>query len=162
LRVELPEAREARGAKERARSGHGRHDTRAARRSTCALTRRACLLLPRTHAPRFAFAPALARLLLRPDGRVGSLRLHRRRNDDAGGSKVSDPYAVAESDTKAYVALFNRNVVPVLDTTKLVLDGGAPAKTIDLSSLVQPGDTDGYVEATAAIYDAKRSRVWLV
>jgi hypothetical protein len=82
---------------------------------------------------------------------------------DAGGNDYSDPYAIAETDTKAYVALFNRNVVPVLDTTKLALDAGAaPSTAVDLSSLVQPGDTDGHVETTAAVYDAGRNRVWLV
>lgn len=70
------------------------------------------------------------------------------------------PYAVAEAGTKAYVALFNRNVVPVLDTSQSP-DAGAPAKTIDLRSLRQDAG-DGNVEASAAFYDATRRRVWLV
>ena len=80
---------------------------------------------------------------------------------DAGGFFAhANPYAVAEVGTKAYVALFNRNVVPVLDTSQSP-DAGAPVKTIDLQSLRQDGG-DGNVEASAAFYDATRERVWLV
>ncbi|HEY2517475.1 MAG TPA: hypothetical protein VGI39_41665 [Polyangiaceae bacterium] len=80
---------------------------------------------------------------------------------DAGGFFAhANPYAVAEVGAKAYVALFNRNVVPVLDTTQSP-DAGAPAKTIDLRALLQDGG-DGNVEASAAFYDATRKRVWLV
>jgi hypothetical protein len=97
-----------------------------------------------------------------PWNAVGTWSVSEAKTNDAGLG-YSDPYAVAETDTKAYVALFNRNAVPVLDTTKVVPDAAsAPAKTIDLTGLVQAGDKDGYVDASAVIYDAKRNKVWLV
>jgi hypothetical protein len=83
------------------------------------------------------------------------------RAPDAGGYAYGNAYSVAENASSAYVALYNRNHVPVLDTS-VAVDGGAPASSIDLSSLLQPGDGDGSVEDTAAIYDPSTKRVWLV
>jgi hypothetical protein len=78
-----------------------------------------------------------------------------------GGYSYSDPYSVAETGAAAYVALYNRDHVAVLDTTKTA-DGGAPSSTIDLSSLQQAADPDGSVEDTAAFYDPSTKLVWLV
>jgi hypothetical protein len=83
------------------------------------------------------------------------------RAPDAGGYSYGNAYSVAETNGTAYVALYNRNHVPVLDTA-VAVDGGAPTSSIDLSSLLQTGDADGTVEDTAAIYDSSTKRVWLV
>ncbi len=80
---------------------------------------------------------------------------------DAGGFAYADSMSVAETATHAYVALYNRNSVAVLDTTASP-DGGAPASRIDLSALVQAGDEDHSVEDSAALYDSATKRVWLV
>ena len=83
------------------------------------------------------------------------------KENDAGAA-YSDPSAIAETSTKAYVALFNRNTIAVIDTTKTA-DGGAPTKLIDMSSLRQTADdTDGYVELTSAVYVAAHKRVYVV
>jgi hypothetical protein len=78
-----------------------------------------------------------------------------------GGYAYTDPSSVAETATTAYVPLYNRDHIAVLDTTA-VADGGAPSTTIDLSALQQSGDTDGTVEATAAFYDPSTKYVWVV
>jgi hypothetical protein len=80
---------------------------------------------------------------------------------EAGGYAYGDAMSVAETGSKAYVALFNRNHVPVLDTTAKV-DGGAPTTSVDLSALLQATDDDGSVDDVAAVYDDSQKRVWLV
>jgi hypothetical protein len=69
-----------------------------------------------------------------------------------GGDVYSDPYAVLVSaGSKGYVLRYTRNEIAVIDTTQTA-DGGAPIKTIDLSSLVQAQDGDGLVDMTAGYY----------
>jgi hypothetical protein len=80
---------------------------------------------------------------------------------DAGGYAYADPSSVAETETEAYVALYNRDDIAVLDTTHAA-DAGSPSKRIDLSQLLQAGDEDGSLEVSGAFYDATTKRVWLV
>src|SRR5262249_15520841 len=69
-----------------------------------------------------------------------------------GGDAYSDPNAVfVAAGNKGYVLRYTRNKIAVIDTTQTV-DGGAPTKTIDLSSLVQAQDRDGLVDMTAGYY----------
>ncbi len=79
-----------------------------------------------------------------------------------GGSAYSDPDdVVVTAANKAYVLRYTRNEIAVLDVS-MAADGGAPTGTIDLSSLVQPADTDGVVEMTAGAYDATRHLLYVV
>ncbi len=79
-----------------------------------------------------------------------------------GGYAYSDPYAVVVSaGTKAYVLRYTRNQIDILDPSQTV-DGGSPSGTIDLSSLVQAGDSDGVVEMTSGFYDPTTRRLWVV
>lgn len=80
---------------------------------------------------------------------------------EAGSTLNSDAISVAETATTAYVALYASNLVDVLATGSPA-DGGAPSAAIDLSPLVEAGDGDGLVEATAAYYDSGKKYVWLV
>jgi hypothetical protein len=82
------------------------------------------------------------------------------KQNDAGMPNAN-PWSVAETSTKAYVAFYNRNTIAVLDTTQPA-DGGAPAKLIDVSSLLQSDDSDGYVELTSAVYVPAHNRVYVV
>ncbi len=69
-----------------------------------------------------------------------------------GGYPYSDPYAVVVAGaSSAYVLRYTRNEIAVIDPTQTA-DGGTPTATIDLSSLVQPADSDGVVEMTAGAY----------
>jgi hypothetical protein len=69
-----------------------------------------------------------------------------------GGDSYSDPQAVVvTAGTKAYVLRYTRNEIAVIDPSQIV-DGGAPTKSIDLSSMVQAADEDGHVEMTAGAY----------
>jgi hypothetical protein len=81
---------------------------------------------------------------------------------DAGyTAPYSDPDGVVVgAGTKAYILRYTRNLIAVVDTSQNV-DGGAPLKTIDLSSQVQAGG-DGYVEMTAGWYDSNNSRVYVL
>lgn len=83
---------------------------------------------------------------------------------DAGfSSPYSDPDAIVVgtgTGTKVYVLRYTRNLVAVLDSSQVV-DGGAPVKTIDLSSQVQ-ANGDGYVEMTAGYYDSSTQRVYVL
>jgi hypothetical protein len=86
------------------------------------------------------------------------------RLDDAydGGKTYADPVAVIPGPSnKAYVLRFNRNKIAVLDTTQKV-DGGAPLKTIDLASQLDPLDQDGHVDMAAAVYIAAKQRLYVV
>jgi hypothetical protein len=62
---------------------------------------------------------------------------------------------------KAYVLSFNSNKIAVLDTTQN-LDSGAPLKTIDLASQLDPLDLDGHVDMAAAVYVASKQRLYVV
>jgi len=79
-----------------------------------------------------------------------------------GGPSYADPAAVvASAGNKAYVLRFNRNAIFVIDPSEAA-DGGAPKKTIDLSPLVQAGDSDGVVEPVAAVYVASKKRLFVL
>jgi hypothetical protein len=80
---------------------------------------------------------------------------------EAGAATYSDAFSVAEVGTKAYVALFTRDYVAVLDTST-VADGGAPLKSISLSQFVSDADVDHGLEAIAIFYDTAQSLVWVV
>lgn len=73
-----------------------------------------------------------------------------------GGSPNADPVMVVPTSAgKAYVVRFNRNRIAVIDDT-LVADASAPTKTIDLSSFLDPSDTDTSVDPVgAAVVDGK-------
>ena len=80
---------------------------------------------------------------------------------DAGfASAYSDPLAVVAAGTKAYVLRYNRNTIAVIDPSQVV-DGGAPASTIDLSAQVQAAG-DGYVEMSGAHYDPPSKLLYLL
>ncbi|MDB4997388.1 MAG: hypothetical protein JWM74_4820 [Myxococcaceae bacterium] len=86
------------------------------------------------------------------------------RLDDAydGGKSYADPVAVVQGPSdKAYVLRFNRNKIAVLDTTQN-LDAGAPLKTIDLASQLDPLDLDGHVDMAAGVYVASKQRLYVV
>ncbi len=85
------------------------------------------------------------------------------RLDDAydGGKSYADPVAVVPVGNKAYVLRFNRNKIAVLDTTQTG-DGGAPTKTIDLSSLLGGTDGDGHVDMSAAVYVPSKQRIYVL
>lgn len=78
-----------------------------------------------------------------------------------GGDVYSDPVAVvASAGTKAYVLRYTRNAIAVISPATEG-DASAPVKTIDLSSLVAPNDTDGLVEMTSAVYVAAKKRLYV-
>lgn len=79
-----------------------------------------------------------------------------------GGDPNAQPIAVVVPDCdKGYVLRFNRNKIAVIDTNK-VADGGAAESYLDLSSLLQPGDDDGLVDMTSAIYVPSKKRIYVV
>lgn len=80
---------------------------------------------------------------------------------EAGAEPYSDAFSVAEVGAKAYVALFTRDYIAVLDTSTAV-DGGAPLKSIGLSELASDADVDHNLEAIAVFYDTTQSLVWVV
>lgn len=81
-------------------------------------------------------------------------------NDRDGGKPNANPAAiVVPSCGKGYVLRFNRNQIAVIDTD-LVADGGAPESYIDLAPLLQPGDRDGLVEMTSAVYVPSKNRIY--
>jgi|HubBroStandDraft_1064217.scaffolds.fasta_scaffold00177_30 hypothetical protein len=85
-------------------------------------------------------------------------------NDEADSGfaeSYSDPDGVVVgAGSKAYVLRYTRNLIAVIDSS-VVADGGAPLRTIDLSSQLQAGG-DGYVEMTAGWYDATNQRVYVL
>lgn len=86
------------------------------------------------------------------------------RGDDAvdGGRPNANPSAIVVPGCgKGYVLRFNRNRIAVIDTSETV-NGGAPKSFIDLSSLLQPGDEDGFVEMTSAIYVPSKKRIYVL
>jgi hypothetical protein len=84
--------------------------------------------------------------------------------DDAvdGGASYSDPQAVVvTAGSKAYVLRYTRNEIAVIDPSQMV-DGGVPTNSIDLSSMVQAADQDGYVEMTAGAYLASTGILYVL
>lgn len=85
--------------------------------------------------------------------------------DDAidGGDPNAQPIAViVPSCTKGYVLRFNRNKIAVVDTNKMGADAGSVQSYVDLTSLVQPQDGDGYVDVTSAVYVASKKRIYVL
>jgi len=80
---------------------------------------------------------------------------------EAGAAPYGDAFSVAEVGTKAYVALFTRDYVAVLDTSTKA-DGGAPLASISLSQFVGDADVDHGLEAIAVFYDTTQNLVWVV
>jgi hypothetical protein len=78
-----------------------------------------------------------------------------------GGSTYADPDDIVEvAPNKAYVLRYNRNKIAIIDPTQTA-DAGAPENSIDLSALVQAGDTDGVVEASGAVYDPSNQLLYV-
>ncbi len=82
-------------------------------------------------------------------------------NADGGDPNAQPVAIVVPTCTKGYVLRYNRNKIAVLDTSR-ASDGGVPERYIDLSAFVQPEDTDGLVEMTAAVYVPSRKRIYVV
>jgi len=85
--------------------------------------------------------------------------------NDETDSGFAEPFSnpdgvVVGAGSKAYVLRYTRNLIAVVDSS-VVADGGAPLRTIDLSSQLQAGG-DGYVEMTAGWYDATHQRVYVL
>jgi hypothetical protein len=85
--------------------------------------------------------------------------------NDETDSGFAEPFSnpdgvVVGAGSKAYVLRYTRNLIAVIDSS-VVADGGAPLRTIDLSSQLQTGG-DGYVEMTAGWYDATNQRVYVL
>ena len=79
---------------------------------------------------------------------------------DSGAT--ADPYAVSvATESQVYVLSFASNDIAVFNTTTAA-DGGAPTSVIHLASLLQPGDMDGFVDATAGAYDATSKLLYVV
>lgn len=77
--------------------------------------------------------------------------------DSDAGSVPANPSGVAAvSATRAYVALYDRNGVAVIDPT-----AGTLVETLDLSSFSVSGDGDGFVEVATPIHDAAENRVYV-
>lgn len=79
-----------------------------------------------------------------------------------GGKSYANPAAVVVPTCEnGYVVRYNRNKLAVLDTTKIA-DAGSPETFIDLASLVQPNDKDGFVNMTSAVYVPKHHRLYVL
>ncbi len=86
------------------------------------------------------------------------------RGDDAvdGGRPNANPSSIVVPEcSKGYVLRFNRNRIAVIDTSETV-NGGTPKGWIDLSSQLQQGDEDGFVEMTSAIYVPAKKLVYVL
>jgi hypothetical protein len=80
---------------------------------------------------------------------------------DSGSFGSADPVQVIEvAANKAYVLRYDRNRIAIIDPSQSA-DAGAPTGSIDLSALVQAGDTDGSVEASGAVYDPASKRLYV-
>jgi hypothetical protein len=78
------------------------------------------------------------------------------------GTPYADPNAVLISaGNKAYVLRYTRNQIAIIDPSESA-DAGAPKGTIDLSSFVQPEDSDGIVEMTAGVYVPSKRLVYVL
>jgi hypothetical protein len=87
-------------------------------------------------------------------------------NDKSTDGGVMDSFAdpnavVVAAGNKAYVLRYTRRMIDVLDISTNV-DGGAPTKQIDLSSLLDPNDSDGVVDMTAAFFHPGRNRLYVL
>ena len=78
-----------------------------------------------------------------------------------GGFPFSNPSGVAEVGGKAYVTLFDRNLIAVLDLAT-VSDGGAPTKLIDVSKWQQAADGDGHVDMSDILYVPSQKRLYVL
>ena len=78
-----------------------------------------------------------------------------------GGVPFSNPSGVAEVGGKAYVTLFDRNLIAVLDLAT-VSDGGAPTKLIDVSKWQQAADGDGHVDMSDILYVPSQKRLYVL
>ena len=79
-----------------------------------------------------------------------------------GGAYYSDPVQVIVGSPKnAYILRYQRNNIAVFDPSSAA-DGGSPMSSVDLSSFVQAGDSDGLVEMTAGAYVASSNRLYVV
>jgi hypothetical protein len=72
---------------------------------------------------------------------------------------ITDPGTNAAADIahKAYVPMYNKNLISVLD-----LAAGKVARRIDLSEFNDPKDSDGSVNITVAMYDATKKLAYFV
>lgn len=77
----------------------------------------------------------------------------------ADGGTGTNPHHVVvvpgSSPRKAYVSLYNANAIAVVD-----IDAGTVKKTIDLSSYLDPTDSDGSVDVDSGLYDAATGRAY--
>ncbi|MDB4933786.1 MAG: hypothetical protein JWP87_758 [Labilithrix sp.] len=78
-----------------------------------------------------------------------------------GGAKAQPIGIVVPTCEKGFVLRFNRNKVAVIDTNEHG-DASAAESYLDLASMVQPGDDDGLVDMTSAVYVAKEKRVYVL
>jgi hypothetical protein len=75
--------------------------------------------------------------------------------DDGGDG--TDPFAVVSTGTKAYVPLYHRNTIAIVDVTL-----GTVAGTIDLSAFSDPADIDGLVDVFDGAYDPVAHRAYFL
>jgi hypothetical protein len=76
------------------------------------------------------------------------------------GAPTDDPYAVSvAAGNSLYVVSYASNDIYVYD---LGSPGSPPTARIPLALYLQPGDADGFVDATAAVYDAKTGLLYVV
>jgi hypothetical protein len=78
-----------------------------------------------------------------------------------GGPNAQPVSVVVPSCKKGYVLRFESNKIAVIDTNHTG-DAGVPESYIDLSSLVQPDDTDGRVEMTSALYVPSKKLIYVL
>lgn len=77
--------------------------------------------------------------------------VHLNDGSDAGSAYADPVTVVPTTPGKAYVLRFNRNQIAVIDDS-LKADASAPIKTIDLSSFLDPSDTDLSVDPAGASF----------
>jgi hypothetical protein len=80
---------------------------------------------------------------------------------DGGPMAAMPAQVVVDTPTQAYVLRYDRNDIAVIDEAEIGV-GGPPLATIDLSPYLEPGDADGVVEMTAAVYVAATHRLYVV
>jgi hypothetical protein len=78
-----------------------------------------------------------------------------------GGAAYSDPYQIVVVGPSGYVIRYTRNKIAVVDVSTSA-DAGLPESVIDLSSLVQPNDSDHVIEMTAGVYVASSKLLYVV